>query len=435
VGGLQTAVVYLGVPRTRGPIAVTGCLASNRSPQSAISLKESATTARTIGSIPEPARDDPPNAALRLLMVTPRYFPLIGGVENHVHQVARRLARAGVDVTVLTTDPSGRLFASELVDGIRVRRVRAWPANRDYYLAPEIYRIVSRGDWDLVHIQSYHTLVPPIAMLGALRARIPYLVTFHGGGHSSRLRNALRPAQLAALRPLLARAECLVAVASFEVDQFARALRVPRERFALIPNGADLPDVVVKRSSDPDSTGPLIVSVGRLERYKGHGRVIAALPLVLERYPTARLRIFGAGPDEMRLRRLSGRLGVAERVEIRSIPAADRAAMASELSRASLFVLLSEYETHPIAVLEALSVGCPALVADSSGLRELAERGHARATSLQGTDRQVADAVIAQLEHPLVPTRLDLPTWDDCSAGLLALYREIAASRAAVSVE
>ena len=34
---------------------------------------------------------------MRLLMVTPRYFPLMGGVETHVHEVARRLARRGVE--------------------------------------------------------------------------------------------------------------------------------------------------------------------------------------------------------------------------------------------------------------------------------------------------------------------------------------------------
>ncbi len=47
---------------------------------------------------------------LRLLVVTPRFFPLIGGVENHVYQVTRRLQAAGkTDVTVLTTDPGQHL--------------------------------------------------------------------------------------------------------------------------------------------------------------------------------------------------------------------------------------------------------------------------------------------------------------------------------------
>src|SRR5690242_16353310 len=113
--------------------------------------------------------DSSNGAAGRVLFVTPRYFPYIGGVENHVYQVASRLVRVGVDTTVLTTDHTGQLPAAERVQGIKVRRVRAWPAKEDYYFAPDIYRIITQERWDIVHVQSYHTFVAPIAMLAAWR--------------------------------------------------------------------------------------------------------------------------------------------------------------------------------------------------------------------------------------------------------------------------
>ena len=71
--------------------------------------------------------------------------------------------------------------------------------------------------------------------------RIPYVVTFHAGGHSSRLRHRLRPLQLSLVRPLLARADRLIALAPFEIEHYATRLRVPPDRFALISNGSDLP--------------------------------------------------------------------------------------------------------------------------------------------------------------------------------------------------
>ncbi|MBK9715261.1 MAG: glycosyltransferase family 4 protein [Kouleothrix sp.] len=360
---------------------------------------------------------------LRLLLVTPRYVPHVGGVEHHVHQVARRLARAGVDVTVLTTDPAGQLPPDERSEGVRIIRVPAWPARRDYYVAPGIYRTIVDGGWDLVHVQSYHTLVGPLAMLAALRAKIPYVLTFHGGGSSSRLRNALRGAQLRLLRPLLARAERLVAVARFEVELYGRRLRLPRERFACIPNGSDMASAAQPGPAQDDGT--LLASVGRLERYKGHHRILAALPLILAQRPDARLWIAGSGPYEQPLRDLARRLGVEQRVEIRAVPAAERETMARELSRARLVVLLSEFETHPIAVMEALALGRPALVADTSGLSELAERGLARAIPLESTPAQVAAAALDQLRQPLAPPSVELPTWDECAAGLLELYATV----------
>lgn len=364
----------------------------------------------------------------RLLFVTPRYFPSVGGVQNHVYQVASRLARSGMEVTVLTTDPGKRLPSEEVVDEIQIRRVPAWPANGDYYLAPQIYSIITNGSWDLIHVQSYHTFVAPFAMLAARHARIPFVVTFHGGGHSSWIRNAMRGVQQRMLRPLLAHADRLVAISDFEIPHFGKQLRLPEKQFVLIPNGGDLP-AIADAGSIPVEDG-LIVSIGRLEKYKGHQRAIAALPRVLTKYPNARLWIAGTGPYESQLRALASRLGVADRVDIHAIPGTDRERMARELSKAALVVLFSEYETHPIAILEALALGRPVLVADTPGLSQIAQQGFGPAIPLNSSSVQIADAILEQLFHPQQPPQVNLPTWDDCAAGLLSLYGSVLSERA-----
>jgi glycogen synthase len=361
---------------------------------------------------------------LRVLQVTPRFYPHMGGVETHVYEVTSRLIQHEVDITILTTDPTGTLPAEDVVGNLRVHRIRSWPANRDYYFAPALHNFIQSGTWDIVHVQSYHTLVPPLAMLAALRAHLPYVLTFHGGGHSAWIRDKARKLQRGLLRPLLARARKLVALAHFEIEQYSQELHIPATRFALIPNGADVPEVPVAPA--PIQSGrPLIASVGRLERYKGHHRIIEAMPYILAARPAARLWIAGNGPYEAELRRLVQTMNLGEQVEIRAIPPGQRARMAEELSRTSLVVLLSEYETHPIAALEALALGRPVLVADSSGMRELAQKGLARSVTLTSTPRQIADAVLAQLNDPLVPGSIELPSWEDCARGLLQLYQAV----------
>jgi glycosyltransferase involved in cell wall biosynthesis len=370
----------------------------------------------------EPARQEP-SSALRVLLVTARYYPDMGGVETHCYEVARRLAQAGVDVTVLATARTPGLPEQEVVEGVKIRRVPAWPADRDYYLAPGIWNVIREGGWDLVHVQGVHTLVAPLAMLAARTARIPYVLTFHTGGNSSRLREAIRGAQWTALHPLLAGAARLIGVSRFEARAFRDRLGLPTRRFAVIRNGAHLPPAPAVQDKP---SGTLLVSTGRLERYKGHHRVIAALPAILEQRPDTRLLILGAGPYEAELRRQAQALGVADRVEIKAIPSADRAAMATAVASADLVTLLSDYEAHPIAVMESLALKRPVLVADTSGLRELAEDGLVTAINPHSTPEQVAEAVLQQLAHPLVPTNVSLPTWEGCVAELLAVYNSVA---------
>jgi glycosyltransferase involved in cell wall biosynthesis len=362
---------------------------------------------------------------LRILIVTPRSPLLQGGVERHVMETSRRLAAAGAEVEVLCAEPGGGALRSETREGVEIRSVHAWPTDRDWYLAPGIWREMARRRWDLVHIQSYHTLVAPLAMLRALTLRTPYVVTFHGGGHSSRLRNRARRLQRRLLRPLLRRAARLVAVARFEIEDYGAELGVPPERFALIPNGTDL--AFSENGAAPRRDGPpVFATLGRLERYKGHHRAIEALPIVLEREPQATLLVVGSGPYEEDLRELAERLGVAASVRITSTPSDQPEAMARLLASVDLVVLMSEFETHPLVALEAAAAGCRLLVADSSGLGELARDGFARPLPLDAPVEKVAAAILEELGKPPSKRLPQLTSWDECAAELLSLYQVIA---------
>lgn len=370
---------------------------------------------------------------LRVVQVTPRFFPQVGGVETHVYEVGRRLVERGVEVSVLTTDAGLGLPAEEVIAGMRVLRVPAWPAGRDELFAPQIWHALAPRQWDVVHCQNAHTLVAPLGMCAAWRAGLPYVVSFHTGGATTSLRGALRGAQWRTLRPLFARATRLIGPSAWEVDYFQRVLRLPGKRFTVVPNGAHrLPDIAMRPVAPrPD---PLIVSAGRLVRYKGHQRVIAALPHLLRDVPDARLRIAGVGPYEAALRQQAQRLGLADRVAIAGFPPDDQRGMAELMAQADLVTLLSEHEAQGITAMEALALGRPTLVADTTALHELAQQGLARSVAIDAAPERVAAAMLAQLREPLIPPPICFPTWEQCAADLLAIYQQAAHPAALPSV-
>jgi glycosyltransferase involved in cell wall biosynthesis/GT2 family glycosyltransferase len=373
----------------------------------------------------ERARSEARDNRLRVLMVTPRSPLAQGGVERHVMEVGKRLAADGDSVEVICTEPGGQPRTEDERDGVSIRTLRAWPANRDWCLTPRLWAEIGRRPADVVHVQSYHTFVAPLAMLRALLMRIPYIVTFHGGGHSSDVRNRIRRLHRRLLGPLLRRAARLVAVARFEIEAYGEELGIPPEKFVVIPNGTDLAFSELQSNGKPDGP-PLIASIGRLERYKGHHRVIAAFPHVLEHEPQARLMIVGTGPYEDDLKRLSAELGVAERVEFTSVAGDDPGGMAELLRRISLVVLLSDFETHPLVALEAAAARRRLLVAESGGLAELAEDGFARAIPADEEPAAAAAAILEELARPAPTDAPMLTSWDECAGALQELYRSLA---------
>jgi glycosyltransferase involved in cell wall biosynthesis len=358
---------------------------------------------------------------LSILLVTARYVPEIGGTELHTKELAERLVDRGHDVTVLASDRSRQLPSRELMSGVKVRRVRAWPTEKDYYFAPGILRPAYYRDADIVHVQGYHTFVAPMAMLASQRARLPYIVAFHSGGHSSRVRRAIRRPQIRLLRPLLRRARRLVASSEFELEYFERRLPFGPERFALVPVGVNLPLITTGELAGDGST--LVLSIGRLEEYKGHHRIIEALPDLADDVPNLKVRIVGDGPFEGTLRRMADQHGVSDLVEIASIPIEHREEMARLLKGAALVISLSEFESTGIAIREALGMRRRVLISDLVGYQDLKKSPLVDVVSLDTSTPELADRISRSLRKSIVSGDGNLPTWDDCVDAYEEIYR------------
>jgi glycosyltransferase involved in cell wall biosynthesis len=130
---------------------------------------------------------------------------------------------------------------------------------------------------------------------------------------------------------------------------------------------------------------------------------------------------------------MTRKLGVERHVEIRAVAPEDRDGMAELLSQASLIALLSEYESQGIAVMEALALRRPVLVANNSAMQEFAGLDLVYGVPLESTPEQVARAMVRQMRQPILPQDIALPTWDDCASSLLALYQTIAGRAACAS--
>jgi glycosyltransferase involved in cell wall biosynthesis len=153
------------------------------------------------------------------------------------------------------------------------------------------------------------------------------------------------------------------------------------------------------------------------------------MPELLRRMPDARLHIAGGGPYECELRALVESLGLEKRVTIAAVPASERQKLADLLASAGLFVLFSDYEAHPVAVMEALSLRRPVLVSDTSGLGELAAKGLCRAIPLDAGPKEIAAAMADELAARRQVPDLALPDWDDCAQALCNVYEDVVNGR------
>lgn len=365
-----------------------------------------------------------PTEVLRILMVTPRYYPQRGRLENHVQQVAQRLVQAGHDVTVLTSSGNQRFAYPEQMAGVKIQRVAEGLEEATYDAALDLYNAIRYGQWDIVHLQSSHTLLGLLGMYGAWQAHIPYVVTLHGGDYATDPQHPLYTVQHELLPPLLSRAARLIAPTQFAIDYYSQRLHLPTERFSLIPNGADTERYTDCRSSEQ---AVVITALGRTESTLGQHRMIAAMPHILDHYPYARLHILGENLNQAVLKQQALVLGVASHVEITAIPAFNASML--EAMTADTTVITTWGQDHPyVATLLTAMSPKPAVLIGSGDLSaaHTPPAEQVRLVDTASTPQELATAVMDQVYCAFTEARRYLPTWDACVDELLSLYHHFA---------
>lgn len=298
---------------------------------------------------------------MRVLQVCPgSYVSGIGGVSEHVVNVAERLVKRGHEVTVFATDP-GDLAWSEVVSGVHVRRFGRFAPGAAYFFSGDMALELSRARFDVVHAHGYHAFPMHVARLAKCK-RFVVTTHFHGAGHSV-FRNCLFRLFLPLGGLTLRHADRIVAVSEFERHLLLDKFGLERGKVVTIPNGLDLKEFEgLKRISRGFTS---ILYVGRLESYKGVQHLVEVLPrlprdVVLEIVGRGRLRYF--------LEERARTLGVMGRVRFyQNLPRRELLQMYAD---ANVFVCLSGHEAYSIAVAEALVAGTPCIVADTSALTE-----------------------------------------------------------------
>ncbi len=405
-------------------------------------------------------RDRVRGLANRVLILSWEYPPVIeGGLARHVRKLAEELVRQGVAVDVLTRGTGERLesgrYAAEERAGVRVYRVPepSWPRDLDRFVGwvermngdmLQVGEALARERrYELVH--GHDWLVARAGAALAERLGVAYLTTIHAtehGRHQGWVQEEPQAHIHGVERWMAHRADSVITCSHYMRGHVADIFDIEESRITVIPNGIDprdlrpVGDLDALRREFAAPQERLVVLVGRLVYEKGFQLALDALPGVIERLGDVRFLVAGSGTHEEELREQARRLGLSEHGAFLGWIGDD--ALHSLYRIADLCVVPSIYEPFGLVALEAMASGCPCIVADTGGLREVVPAGERVGLRFNGgdaahlgvmierllTDGQLRERLVAEAsEHVL---SFD---WSDVARRTRGVYRELTAGR------
>jgi glycosyltransferase involved in cell wall biosynthesis len=244
---------------------------------------------------------------VNILHIYKDYFPIVGGIENHIKLLAEAQAARGHSVTVLVTSLNRHAHV-ETSNGVRVIF-----ASRLFNLssAPfslEMFRHLAQLETDIAHLHSPYPFGEMAQyFFGHARATI---LTYHSDIVRQRVMGAL---YTPFLHRVLARVNTIIATSPNYIES-SRVLRACREKCVVVPlasppHPSSQNQTAILRRGGVSGLSHLLF-VGRLRYYKGVNYLLEAMPFL----PMARLTIVGTGPMEREWKELADSLEIARRV-------------------------------------------------------------------------------------------------------------------------
>lgn len=324
-----------------------------------------------------------------IAQVCTRYYPTIGGAETYVREISERLAKKGFNIEVITTDPSWKLSNSTVFNDVKITRFKSIAPNDGFFFSPQIWYYMKKHNYDIVHVHSYHGLPALFAALAKKKQRLIFTPHYHGVA----IRQLLNRVYRFLGGEIFERAEKIVCVSQFELNQIKRDFDISASKLVCIPNGINYEDFKeVKRVKKDSKT---ILFVGHLEKYKGVQYIIKALP----KLDRINLEIIGKGPFEKELRILADDLDVNDRITwMNHVP---RDELLVHYKSADVFVILSQLEAYGIVVAEALTSGTPSVVAKTSALSEFIDNRMCFGMNMPPSTNELAETILhaMSVEH------------------------------------
>ena len=357
---------------------------------------------------------------MKVAQVCHRFYPDIGGIETHVYEISKRLAK-NFEVEVLTTDPTGKYPKVEEIDGFTVRRFKSIAPSEAYYFSLEMYRFLKRhsSDYDIIHAHNYHAFPALFTALTKSRNKMIFTPHYHGRGHSF-IRDILHKPYKIFGRIIFEKSDAVICVSNFEKKLILKNFNVNSSKLFVIPNGINIEEFkdVEKIKKRKNRTTKTILYVGRIEKYKGLDYVVKALKCLPESYI---LEIVGKGSYKSKIVKLARNLGVIDR--IRFYQDLSREELIERYAKADVLVLLSKHEAYGLVVAEALACKTPCIVANTSALSEWIDNRNVFGINYPIHIEKLVN-LIKEVSGVSVKG-VNLPTWDVAVEKLKRVYRGV----------
>jgi glycosyltransferase involved in cell wall biosynthesis len=354
--------------------------------------------------------------SIKVVILTPFYHPIKGGITTFVHNLKNYILKKGKDVFIISRegDPADKVS----VIGIN-----------KFLLTFKAFMNIRKNKPDVLHSHSHWTLMSPCIWYKKLHPDVKLIHTFH-----TEIMKVPTGYRKKVFEKLISKYDYITFVSEDLKNKFEKEFSI-RTRTKVVYTGVlqdnvdeDEMNSFMERYDLKDSF-PILTFVGPLSwkmKVEGVKRLVESIGILKKEYPNVKLVIVGDGEYRRGLEGFAEERKVKDNIVFTGFIQKSQTALAV----ADIYTHISLQEGLPIALLEAMSMGKPVIASKTGGIPEVIVNGQNGILVETEKDR-IADEVVKLtkdrekmelLGKNAIQTVKERHNWDNVASEFINLY-------------
>ncbi len=313
---------------------------------------------------------------MKIIQTSQRFYPACGGLENHVLEISKRIAKFYSNIDVYTSDyiSADKKTTNKFSKLNKINIYRHYALKYGYnfvYFMPKLPYNLKKSNFDILHAHGYGYFQCDAAYFTKLTTKKPLIITPHYHPPVSTFRK-IYDKNLG--KRVLNKANAIITLTDHE-KKILQKFNLSNKKIVRIPNGININKL--KTSSDLDKlklkfglmNKKIILTVGRLEKRKRYEMLLKVFKDLTYYYDKIKLIIVGPNFGMKRkLKNLAARLNIIDKILF--LGYIDTKDLHGLYQIADVFLLTSLYEAWSIVALESQYYGTIPVVSNCGGIKE-----------------------------------------------------------------
>jgi glycosyltransferase involved in cell wall biosynthesis len=353
-------------------------------------------------------------------MITPYYYPVIGGITSFVGKLVGGLSKKGVSVSILTGDGE----PSENVDVIGLRR---------FSFIIRSFRLIRKKKPEVIHTHAHWYIMIPTVFYKIFHSETVIVHTFHTDP-----KKIVKGLKRRFLAYLLSKYDHVTFVSRALMESYVRDFCIDFKSMSVVYAGVSIPNPTIEEqrtfidSHNLKGRYPILCFMGPLMwnlKVEGVRRLVSAFEIVNKSLPSSTLLIVGDGEFRNELEGTVNKKGLKNNVVFTGFLTEPQI----PLSIVDIYTHISLQEGQSIAILEAMALGRPVVASKTGGIPEVIEDGK-NGLLVDSEPKIIAQRIIelagnkelmGKLGENAQKTVMDDFDWEDATEEFMNVYKKV----------